>query len=197
VATLALATVPASAAHQAKGAPIHFGAKLTTNTQPSNSSPPHTCAHEDGGLTTDNCTWMMLNSEIGAADGHLKAPAKGVITQIWVIAGHKGSFVPVVGFLSNVSGDSGDGKITAHGPIIQHGSSGDTFKILKFTGLHINVQKGESLGIKAKQTSILRCDSGSTRQLLFQPPLVVGNAPVSNAGSSDCSLLIEAVEDPA
>jgi len=200
VSMFALVALPASAAHPAKGAPVKFGADLTTNTQPSNSSPPHTCAHEDGGLTTDNCTWMMLNSEIGSPGGHLKAPSNGVITQIWVIAGHKGSFVPVVGFLSNVSGDTGMGRITGHGPIIQHGNSftsGQGFKILKFTGLHINVKKGEVLGIKAKQTSILRCDSGSTRQLLFQPPLVVGNAAVQNAGSSDCSLLIEAVMDPA
>jgi hypothetical protein len=201
VAVLAFIAAPASAAHHAsKGAAVKFGANLTTNTQPSNSNPPHSCQHEDGGLTTANCTWMMLTSEVGAASGHLKAPANGVITQIWVIAGHKGTFVPVVGFLTGVSGDNGNGQITAHGPIIHHLSSvtsGSTYKIQKFTGLQINVKKGEVLGMKTALNSVLRCDSGSPRQLLFQPPLVVGDAPVANAGSSDCSLLIEAVMNPA
>jgi hypothetical protein len=49
------------------------------------------------------------------------------------------------------------------------------------------VKKGERLGIRDTTTSILRCDQGSTRQLLFQPPLVVGAAPVANGGDDDCS----------
>ncbi len=200
VAVFAYIAAPASAARHPAKAPVKFGADLTTNTQPSNSSPPHTCQHEDSSLTTAACTWMMLNSEVGSPNNKLKAPSKGTITQIWVIAGHSGSFTPVVGFLTNAGFQGGDGRITAHGKVIHHGSSitsGQTYKILKFTGLHIPVKKGEVLGIKAKSTSILRCDSGSTRQLLFQPPLAVGDPAVNTDATSDCSLLIEAVMNPA
>ena len=111
--------------------------------------------------------------------------------------------MPVVGFLSNLNtgAGTGSGKITAHGPILHYVTSRqpgtDDLKIQKFAGLHINVKKGEYLGIRAKSTSILRCDSGSKRQLLFQPPLVVGAAPVAANGNSTCALLIEAVMDPA
>jgi hypothetical protein len=201
VAVLAAVAAPASAArHAARGAPVKFGADLTTNTQPSNSSPAHTCQHEDSSLTTAACTWMMLNSEVGSPNNKLKAPANGTITQIWVIAGHAGSFTPYVGFLTHADFQGGDGRVTAHGKVIHHGSSvtsGQTYKILKFTGLNISVKKGEVLGIKAKSTSILRCDSGSTRQLLFQPPLAVGASTVHTDATSDCSLLIEAVMNPA
>lgn len=200
VAVLAYIALPAAAAPHPAKTPVKFGADLTTTTQPSNSSPAHTCQHEDSSLTTAACTWMMLNSEVGNADGHLKAPSNGTITQIWVIAGHSGSFTPYVGFLTNADFQGGDGRVTAHGKLIQHGSSltsGQTFKILKFTGLSIPVKKGEVLGIRAKSTSILRCDSGSTRQLLFQPPLAVGASAVHTDATSDCSLLIEAVMTPA
>jgi hypothetical protein len=141
---------------------------------------------------------MMLNSEVGSPNNKLKAPSNGTITQIWVIAGHSGSFTPYVGFLTNADFQGGDGRVTAHGKLIQHGSSGQgPYQILKFTGLHIPVKKGEVLGIKAKSTSILRCDSGSTRQLLFQPSLAVGSPAVHTDARSDCSLLIEAVMTPA
>jgi hypothetical protein len=198
VAVFAYIAAPASAARHPGKAPVKFGADLTTNTQPSNSSPPHTCQHEDSSLTTAACTWMMVNSEVGSPNNKLKAPSNGTITQIWVIAGHSGSFTPYVGFLTNADFQGGDGRVTAHGKLIQHGSSGQgPYQILKFTGLHIPVKKGEVLGIKAKSTSILRCDSGSTRQLLFQPSLAVGSPAVHTDARSDCSLLIEAVMTPA
>jgi hypothetical protein len=200
VVVFAYIAAPASAARQPGKAPVKFGADLTTNTQPSNSSPAHTCQHEDSSLTTAACTWMMLTSEVGSPNNKLKAPSNGTITQIWVIAGHSGSFTPYVGFLTNADFSGGDGRVTAHGKLIQHGSSvtnGSAYTILKFPGLNIPVKKGEVLGIKSKSTSILRCDSGSTRQLLFQPPLVVGNPATNTTARSDCSLLIEAVMTPA
>ena len=200
VAVFAYIAAPASAARHLVKAPVKFGADLTTHTQPSNSNPPHTCHHEDSSLTTAACTWMMLNSEVGSPNNKLKAPSNGRITQIWVIAGHSGSFTPYVGFLTNADFTGGHGRVTAHGKVIQHGTSvtsGSTYTILKFTGLNIPVKKGEVLGIKSKSTSILRCDSGSTRQLLFQPPLVVGDPASNTDATSDCSLLIEAVMNPA
>lgn len=193
----------ASAARQPGRAPVKFGADLTTHTQPSNSNPPEKCSQvDDGDLDDAACTRLMNTSEVGSPGGNLKAPSAGTITQIWVIAGKAGTFTPVVGFLSQIDSGSGTamGKITAKGPVLSHGSSftqGEDYTIFKFTGLHIAVKKGERLGIRNKSTSILRCDSGGAKQYVFQPPLVVGASPVSNAGSDDCSLLIEAVMTPA
>jgi hypothetical protein len=91
-------------------APTKFDANLTTHTQPSNSSPPHSCHDADSDLTTAASTRLMLSSEIGSPNNQLKAPANGVTTSIWVIAGHSGHFTPVVGFLSNVSGHPATGR---------------------------------------------------------------------------------------
>jgi len=191
----------ASAAKQPGKTPVKFGYNLTPNTQPSNSVPPHKCADvdpENGDLADAPCTRMQFSAS--AAPGGIKAPSAGTITQIWVIAGKAGTFTPVVGFLSQISGSSAMGRITAHGPVLQHGSSftsGSTYTIFKFTGLHIAVKKNEYLGIRNKATSIARCNSGGAAQFVFQPPLVVGAAPVANAGHDGCQLLIEAVMTPA
>jgi hypothetical protein len=193
----------ASATRQPGRVPVKFGADLTTNTQPSNSVPPEKCSQvDDGDLADAACTRLMNTSEVGSPGGNLKAPSAGTITQIWVIAGKAGTFTPVVGFLSQIDTGSGTamGKITAKGPVLTHGSSfteGEDYTIFKFTGLHIPVKKGERLGIRNKSTSMLRCDSGGSKQFVFQPPLVVGASPVANAGTDDCSLLIEAVMTPA
>jgi len=202
-ALLAMIVAPASARPDAKGkAPVKFGYNLTTNTQPSNSNPPHKCSEadpEEGDLADAPCTRMQFSGS--PASGGIKAPSAGTITQIWVIAGHSGSFTPVVGFLSNISGTHANGKITAKGPVISHGSSftakGAPYTIFKTTGLSIPVKKNEYLGIRSKSTSVLRCDSGGAAHFVYQPPLIVGAAPVANAGHDGCKLLIEAVMTPA
>ena len=202
IALLAMVVAPASARPDAKGkAPVKFGYNLTTNTQPSNSVPPRKCSEADpegGNLEDAPCTRMQFQGS--PAPGGIKAPSAGTITAIWVIAGKAGSFTPVVGFLSNISGTHANGKITAKGPVLTHGSSftsGSTYTIFKFPGLHIPVKKNEYLGIRSKATSIVRCNSGGAGHFVFQPPLVVGAAPVANAGHDGCHLLIEAVMTPA
>jgi hypothetical protein len=199
LALLALVVAPASG--RPGKAPVKFGYNLTTNTQPSNSNPPHKCAEvdpEEGDLADAPCTRMQFSAS--AAPGGIKAPSNGTITQIWVIAGHAGSFTPVVGFLSNISGTQANGKITAKGPVLTHGSSftsGSTYTIFKFTGLSIKVKKNEYLGIQSKSTSAVRCNSGGAGHFVFQPPLTVRSAPVANPGHDGCQLLIEAVMTPA
>ena len=77
----------ASAAKQPGRTPVKFGYKLTTNTQPSNSVPPHKCADvdpENGDLADAPCTRMQFSAS--AATGGNKAPTAGTITNISVIA---------------------------------------------------------------------------------------------------------------
>jgi hypothetical protein len=135
--------------------------------------------------------------DVGAVGGHLRAPNSGVITKILLIANDPGTMTPYVAKITNWAhgSDNGDGQVTAHGPSISYVSSvtsGQTYTVQSFA-VNIHVQKGEYLGIRARRTSMLRCTQGSVTQLLFQPPLAVGDAPTANGGTDDCVLLIEAV----
>jgi hypothetical protein len=81
------------------------------------------------------------------------------------------------------------------GPKIDYQSSvhGNDYRIQTFH-VHERVHKGEYLAIKSKRTSLLKCQSGSTEQLLFQPVLALNGSFTSNAGhTSNCTLLLRAV----
>jgi hypothetical protein len=199
LAVLAMVVAPASAAKHHAKAPVKFGALLTDHTQPSNSNPPHKCSEADGDPLEDaSCTRLMFSSEIGSPGGRLKAPSAGTITKIFLIAGHTGQLTPVVGFLSNADPSGGNGKITAKGPVLHYVSSGfDEPITIQSFNVSIKVKKGEVLGFRSRSTSVARCDQGSTRQILFQPPLVVGAAPVNSGSTDDCSMLMEAQMTPA
>jgi hypothetical protein len=198
VSTVALAVAPASGqpAHGHRVTQFSFGIDLTAHTQPANAG-NDSCHFADSHLTGDPCTRMaMIAGDVHATGGHMRAPLSGVITKIKLIAGHAGTMSPWVAKITNwTQGDqTGDGQATAHGGVINYTSSvtsGDTYMIQSFP-VHIDVSKGEYLGIRAKKTSMLRCTQGSVTQLLFQPPLVVGDPPTANAGTDDCVLLIEA-----
>jgi hypothetical protein len=198
VSTVALAAAPASGqpAHGHRVTYFKFGIDLTAHTQPANAG-NDSCHFSDSHLTGDPCTRMaMISGDVDAAGGHMQAPMSGVITKIKLIAGHKGSMSPWVAKITHwTQGDhTGDGQATAHGPVINYASSvtsGTTYTVQSFP-VHIDVRKGEYLGIRAKKTSMLRCTQGSVTQLLFQPPLVVGDPPTANGGIDDCVLLIEA-----
>jgi hypothetical protein len=57
----------------------------------------------------------------------------------------------------------------------------------------VPVKKGQSLAIRSSETSMLRCSSGGPNQLIFSPPLSLGN-PFQPATDTDgCWLLLEAV----
>jgi hypothetical protein len=90
------------------------------------------------------------------------------------------------------------GRSRPRAPVLSYVSSGfDEPITIQSFNVSIKVKKGEVLGFRSKSTSALRCDSGSTHQILFQPPLVVGAAPVSSGSTDDCTMLIEAQMTPA
>src|SRR2546430_1945650 len=120
---LAFTVAPASAARHHGRAPVKFGADLTTHTQPSNSSPPHTCQHDDSNLTANSCTRVILSSEIGSPNNQLTAPSTGTVTKIRLIAGHAGQLTAYVAFLHNASPSGGQAKVTAHSTVIHYVSS--------------------------------------------------------------------------
>jgi hypothetical protein len=178
----------------ASAATVKFGAKLTSNTQPSNANNA-TCADSDPTLSgVDPCTRVPTTfADVG---GLPTAPKTGTMTKIKLIAAKPGSMVPFVVALKNFNAQAyhAKGKATAKGPKINYVSSvqATSYKIQSFA-VNFPVHKGEYLGITAKKTSMLRCNSGGGKQLLFQPRLKIGNPFDPSDGRDDCVLLIQGV----
>ena len=59
-------------------------------------------------------------------------------------------------------------------------------------GLDVDEAAGV-IGINSKKTGALRCTSGSTRQLLWAPPLVPGDPFRTNDATGSCSLMVQAI----
>jgi hypothetical protein len=173
-----------------------FGADLTNNDgsveQPTTEK---NCQQDANPLdSTKKCDRIAV-SYGSAINDNFKAPKNGTIDKLKLVALHKGSFKFELGDVKNLNGDTGKGKITDHGDKIAYKSSidGPDYKIQTFN-VNQPVKKGDYLAIKSRKTSMLQCNSGSTRQLLFQPTLPVGGPFESNDGHrSTCTLLLQAV----
>lgn len=191
-ATLAL--VPAGAAGADK-----FGADLKNQdgsvTQP---TAERNCQQDANALdSTKPCDRIAVNyQDTGAINGNITAPQNGKIDKLKLVALDSGSFKFELGRAKNFDGSDGKGKIVAHGQSVDYQSSvsGSGYKIQTFNIDDVKVSKGDYLAIKAKKTSLLKCQSGSTEQLLFQPPLAVNGPFTDNIGHrSNCTLLLQAV----
>src|SRR3954468_45024 len=133
--------------------------------------------------------------DTGSPGGNIKAPKDGVIKRLNLVALNKGSFRFELAEVKNFHSDNGKAKIVHHGDKINYKSSvhGNHYDIQTFH-VHEKVHKREYLAIKSRKTSLLKCQPGSTQQLLFQPVLPVGGPFTSNAGHrSNCTLLLRAV----
>ncbi|MGH2964098.1 MAG: hypothetical protein ACRDMH_01780 [Solirubrobacterales bacterium] len=133
--------------------------------------------------------------DTGSPGGNRKAPKDGTIVKLKLVALAKGSFRFELAKAKNLHGDSGKAKIVDRGAKIRYQSSihGTGYDIQTFR-IHQHVDKGQYLAIKSRKTSLLKCQSGSTEQLLFQPVLPVGGPFTSNLGHrSNCTLLLQAV----
>jgi hypothetical protein len=186
-ATFTLLLVAISASAASASSPVRFGAKLTTNTQPSNSSPAWDCEPNAG----QSCTRVMTEAY---GRGTPKAPKDGTIVKIRLIAGEAGSLTV---FIAKVKDDI-KAKVVRKGPTLHFNGQpedGLDYTIEKFP-VNIHVNKGEVLAFKSTTTSVLRCNGGGNHQLIFQPRLVVGD-PYQQADETDgCYMLIEAQYAP-
>ena len=179
----------------ASAATTKFGAKLTSQTQPSNAINA-SCADSDPTLAPPPAGCTRVATTFGDVGGVIKAPKTGTVTKIKLIARKPGSMKPVVVALKNINNQAhtAKGKVTAKGPRINYASSVQptSYKVQSFA-VNFPVQQGEYIGIEAKRTSMLRCKSLGGKQLLFQPPLQLGNPFDPSDGHDDCVLLIQAV----
>jgi hypothetical protein len=177
-------------------AAIKFGADLNSETQPSNASNA-SCHKADETLTTNPCTRVATTfADVGAVNNKITAPKDGTIKKIKLVAGTPGVMTPFVVRLKDfdTSNYTAKGKATAKGPKINYVSSilADSYKVQSFP-VNIKVKKGQFLAIRSKRTSMERCNSGGGKQLLFQPPLKIGDPFAPSNGQGECVLLIQAV----
>jgi hypothetical protein len=175
-----------------------FGSDLRNNdgsvTQPTGDRNCQQDANPlDGSKPCDRVAVQFLDT--GSPGGHIKAPKDGVIKRLNLVALKKGSFRFELAEVKSFHGSNGKAKIVHRGDKINYQSSvhGTHYDIQTFH-VHEKVHKGEYLAIKSRKTSLLKCQSGSTEQLLFQPVLPLNGPFTSNAGHrSNCTLLLRAV----
>lgn len=185
----AFATAPAGA-----DAAYRFGAELDSTVQPSNAETAHPCVP---GYPGRRCTWVM-NEALGRPERGHRAPRRGTIKRIRLIAGEQGSFrLQIVRVRQTDSGF--EGKAVRNGPIIRYDGQPDPDEPYAVEVFRVNVpiRKGQRLAIRTRKTSTLRCSSGGPNTLLFRPPLVRGAGFRANTNDDGCWLLLEAVVRPA
>jgi hypothetical protein len=129
--------------------------------------------------------------DTGSPGGNVKAPKDGVIKRLNLVAQTKGHFRFELAKVEKFHGDNGRAKLVDRGDKISY--KGDPSHIQTFH-VHQKVDKGDYLAIKSKKTSLMRCQSGSTEQLLYQPVLPLNGPFTNNIGHrSNCTLLLRAV----
>jgi hypothetical protein len=187
VASLAL-LAPGAALAAAK-----FGAKLRNPDgsviQPTAPKGGFSCKDADPSLGTGQCTRVAVSFDKGSPGNHAKAPKNGVIKKINVVASGPGKFRL---FMARVRGGN-KAKVRKRGPSLSYQGDSTAPYTIEHLPLHLRVKRGDYLSIQARRTSMLSCTSGSVRNLLFEPPLVVGDPLRKADGTGTCSLLIQAV----
>jgi hypothetical protein len=187
-ACLALAVVPTTGMAKA---PVHFGAKLNSTVQPSNSLPGLTCNGPETPL--EPCT-MVLNEAYGRPDGGEIAPKTGTIKKIRLIAGGPGSFRLMA--VKHINGT--DSKATRYGQRISYTGQSEVaeeegdYRVESFP-VEMKIKKGEQLALRGSITSMIRCSSGGDHTLIYTPPLFLGGSFTPASNTDGCWLLMEAV----
>jgi len=170
-----------------------FGAKL--NRQPDNSAPAHSCA-DDGGELASPCTRVLVSSETGLAGGHLTAPRNGVITAFKVRAGGPGSIKFKLVRLKNldIATRSAKGKAVKKTKTFQvQGNGFNSSNFIETFSVNLKVKKGDYIGVDSSTTAAERCTQGSVRQLMWSPPLKIGDPFRTNQGNGNCTPMVQAV----
>ena len=154
--------------------PTFFGAKLTTQSQPSNAQNGQSCDENHGIPHGSTCTWVAITAfENGS---HFTAPKTGTVKHVKLVSCVAGKFRLQ---LASASPSTQQAQIVAQGPEITYagqspcgGAGGDHYVVQSFP-VNLPVTKGDYIAIKAKSTGTLSC-SGGDGFLLYAPPLPVG-----------------------
>ena len=171
--------------------PNWFGAKLTSQSQPSNAESGQRCDENSGIPHGSTCTWVAISAfENGS---HFKAPRTGTVRHVRLVSCVRGKFRLQ---LAKADPSTHKAKIVANGPLITyHGQSpcgginGDHFVVQSFR-VKLRVAKGDFIAIKAASTGTLSC-SGGDGFLLYAPPLRVGGSLRKSHSGASCDLLVQ------
>jgi hypothetical protein len=180
------------AAVPAKHKPVSFGAKLSSQSQPSNAFGGQSCQPE-----AVACTRVMTEAyRRSNPDTAMIAPKTGRIGKIEIVAGVSGAFrLQIV----RVKLAAQKAKLVRNGPAIHYDGQGtgeedngppysiETFKV------NVPVHKGDYLAVKSKKISFEYCSGGSNGQITFEPPLVKSSSYRHTKRRDDCLMLLEAV----
>jgi hypothetical protein len=185
-----LTAASGSAATTAK-APSYFGAKLTSQSEPSNAESGQSCDEQSGIPHGSTCTWVAISAfENGS---HFTAPRAGTIRHVRLVSCVKGSFRLQLAWAHPRDSKA---KIAVNGPEIKYhgqnpcgGQNGDKFVVQSFK-VKLKVKKGEYVAIKARSTGTLSC-SGGDGFLLYAPPLRVGGPYRKSHSGASCDLLVQ------
>jgi hypothetical protein len=174
----------------ATAAPVRFGARLTTDTQP---QPALWCDEPNEVAPHADCTWIL--NEAHQRPGSEKAPKAGTIGWVRLMSCGPGSFRVQVA--RQVPGTS-KYRVVRNGPIIRYegdlqgcGDADDFVYRIESFATGFAVSKGDRIAIKARRTGTLRCGGGGDNTLLFDPPLVAGGTARRPTDTQGCLLLVE------
>jgi hypothetical protein len=168
-----------------------FGAKLTTQSQPSNAENGQSCDESAGIPHGSTCTWVAITAfENGS---HFAAPRTGTVKHVKLVSCVKGKFRLQ---LAKAYPSARKAKILVNGPEITYvgqspcgGASGDHYVVQSFR-VKLRVTKGDFIAIKAASTGTLSC-SGGDGFLLYAPPLRIGGPLKRSHSGASCDLLVQ------
>jgi hypothetical protein len=171
--------------------PTFFGAKLTSQTQPSNAENGQSCDENAGIPHGATCTWVAISAfENGS---NFTAPRTGTIKHVKLVSCKAGKFRLQI---AQANPSTRKAKIVTNGPEITYGGqspcggvSGDHYIVQTFK-VSLKVAKGEYVAIKARSTGTLSC-SGGDGFLLYGPPLPVGGPFKKSHSGASCDLLVQ------
>ena len=171
--------------------PTWFGARLTSQSQPSNAENGQSCDESAGISHGSTCTWVAITAfENGS---HFTAPKTGTVKHVKLVSCVKGKFRLQ---LAKASPSADKARIVANGPEITYrgqspcgGASGENYVVQSFR-VNLHVAKGDFIAIKAASTGTLSC-SGGDGFLLYAPPLRVGGSLKKAHSGASCDLLVQ------
>jgi hypothetical protein len=171
--------------------PTFFGAKLTSQSQPSNAQDGQRCDESAGIRHGATCTWVAITAfENGS---HFTAPRTGTVKHIRLVSCKAGKFRLQ---LARANPSTRTARIVVNGPKITYagqspcgGTSGDHYIVQSFK-VTLKVTKGDYIAIVAQSTGTLSC-SGGDGFLLYGPPLPVGGPAKTTHSGASCDLLVQ------
>ena len=199
-ACLALAVVPATGMARAS---VKFGSKLNPTVQPSNSMPGLACKLPEGVEPDPElaplCT-MVLNEAYGRPDGGERAPRRGIIKEIRLIAGGPGNFrLQLAEVRHSMFGPDrvrvvNDGRRIFYKGQTEANFENDRYRVESFQ-TNFPVRKGQQLALRGSIAPLVRCSSGGDNTLISSPYLNPDpSGPfVLPTYTDGCWLLMEAV----